>query len=158
AIYGHGNNENKNLAFNVASMMAAHGIATIAINAVGHGRGPLGTLTVNQTDGSAVTLSAGGRGIDQDRNHSIANGAGIAAALPRTVLFFTDGVRQTVADLMQLVRVIEVGIDVDGDEVPDLNPSRIFYFGVSLGTNYGAAFLAVEPAVRAGDLSSIVGP
>jgi len=59
---------------------------------------------------------------------------------------------------MQLVRVIEVGIDADGDGVPDLNPSRIFYFGLSLGTNYGAPFLAVEPTVRAGDLTSIVGP
>jgi hypothetical protein len=38
-----------------------------------------------------------------------------------------------VVDLLQLVRVIEVGMDVDGDTVPDLDPSRIYYFGQSLG-------------------------
>jgi len=59
---------------------------------------------------------------------------------------------------MQLVRVIEVGIDADDDGFPDLNASRIFYFGVSLGINIGAPFLAVDPAVRVGDLTSIVGP
>jgi hypothetical protein len=158
AILGHGANQNKNVAFNVAAMMAAHGIATIAINAVGHGLGPLGTLTVTQSDGVSVTFPAGGRGIDQNGNHTIVNNEGLTSAPPRTVLFITDGVRQTVADLTQLVRVIEDGIDADGDGVPDLNPSRIFYFGYSLGTNYGAPFLAVEPAVRAGDLTSIVGP
>ena len=34
--------------------MARRGIATIAINVVGHGCGPLGTLTVNRTAGSPV--------------------------------------------------------------------------------------------------------
>jgi hypothetical protein len=52
AIFGHGTTQNKNLSFNVAATMAAHGVATIAINAVGHGLGPLGTLVVNQTGGA----------------------------------------------------------------------------------------------------------
>jgi len=37
-----------------------------------------------------------------------------STAAPRDIVFFTDGIRQTAADLMQLVRVIEVGMDVDG--------------------------------------------
>ena len=37
----------------------------------GNGFGPLGTLTVNQTMADPVTFSAGGRGIDQDRDHII---------------------------------------------------------------------------------------
>jgi hypothetical protein len=61
AIFGHGSTQNKNLSFNVAATMAAHGIATIAINAVGHGFGPLGTLVVNQIGGAPVTVTAGGR-------------------------------------------------------------------------------------------------
>ena len=61
-----------------------------------------------------------------------------------------DGHRQTVVDLMQLVRVIEVGMDVDGDTAPDLDPSRIYYFGQSLGGIYGTIFLAVEPNVHVG--------
>jgi hypothetical protein len=51
---------------------------------------------------------------------------------------------------MQLVRVIQVGMDVDGDGQHDLDPSRIYYFGHSLGANYGTVLLAVEPNVRAG--------
>ena len=157
AIFGHGSAQNKNLSFNVAATMAAHGIATIAINAVGHGFGPLGTLVVNQTGGAPVTVAAGGRGFDQNGDGLIDAAEGLSAAPPRTILLITDGLRQTVADLMQLVRVIEVGMDVDGDRFSDLDPSRIYYFGHSLGGYYGTVFLGVEPAVRAGVLTSAGG-
>jgi len=138
--------------------MAAHGIATIAINAAGHGFGPFGTLTVNQTGGTSVTFSAGGRGIDQNHDHVIAAGEGFGSAPPRTIIFFTDGIRQTVADLMQLVRVVQVGVDIDGDGSPDLDPSRIYYIGFSLGANYGTVFLSLDPSVRAGVLTSAGAP
>jgi hypothetical protein len=59
---------------------------------------------------------------------------------------------------MQLVRVIEVGMDVDGDGALDLDPSRVYYFGTSLGGIYGAIFLAVEPNVQAGVLNVPGGP
>jgi hypothetical protein len=49
---------------------------------------------------------------------------------------------------MQLVRVIEVGMEVDSDGARDLDPSRIYYHGNSLGAMYGTTFVAVEPAVR----------
>lgn len=62
----------------------------------------------------------------------------------------SDGTRQTVVDLTQLVRVIEVGMDVDGDGVGDLDPSRVSYFGNSLGGIYGTILLAVEPSIRVG--------
>jgi hypothetical protein len=158
AIFGHGNGQDKNLSVNVATVLASQGIATIAINAVGAGFGALGTLTVTQTGGASVTFSAGGRGIDQDGDHLIDGNEGFRTTPPRTILFFTDGIRQTVADLMQLVRVIEVGIDVDGDGIPDLNPSRIYYFGHSLGSNYGTVFLGIEPAVFVGVLTSFGAP
>ena len=154
AIFGHPNGGYKeDPSLSVASSMAARGIATLAINAVGHGFGPLGTLTVSQSVGGPVTFSAGGRGIDQDGDGTIAGNEGLTTAPPRDIVFFTDGIRQTAADLTQLVRVIEVGMDVDGDGQHDLDPSRIFYFGQSFGANYGTVFLAVEPSVRAGVLT-----
>ncbi|MDQ3621542.1 MAG: hypothetical protein M3463_03510 [Verrucomicrobiota bacterium] len=153
AIIGHGNSNDKQEVFYAASL-AAQGIATIYINAVGHGFGPLGTLTVSQAVGAPVTFSAGGRGIDQNGDGMIANNEGISAAEPRGIVFFSDGIRQTAVDLMQLVRVIEVGMDVDGDGQHDLDPSRIYYAGHSLGGNYGTVFLAVEPSVRAGVLAA----
>jgi hypothetical protein len=54
--------------------------------------------------------------------------------------------------------VIEVGMDVDGDASADLDPSRIYYVGQSFGGINGTEFLAVEPSVRAGDLTSAGGP
>ena len=152
AIYGHGFTDNKNNSpLVVAAVMAARGIATIAINVVGHGGGPLGTLTVLRNGAlPPVTLPAGGRGIDQDGNGTIDSTEGSSAAPPRDIIANRDGLQQTVADLMQLVRVIQVGMDADGNGVPDLDPERIYYFGQSFGGIYGIKFLAVEPAVRVG--------
>jgi hypothetical protein len=56
AIFGHGFGDNKNNSpFVVASILASRGIATIAINVVGHGFGALGTLTVGAPRRTAVT-------------------------------------------------------------------------------------------------------
>jgi Big-like domain-containing protein len=150
AIFGHGFGDNKNNSpFVVAATMASHGIATIAINVVGHGFGAAGALTVT-ANGTSVTFPAGGRGIDQDGNGTIDSTEGSSAAPPNGIVASRDGLRQTVADLMQLVRIIQVGVDVDGDGVADLDANRIYYFGQSFGGIYGTKFIAIEPAVRAG--------
>ena len=158
AIFGHGNTGNKNNAFLVAAKMAQHGIATIAINVVGHGFGPLGTLTVTKTDGTSVSFSAGGRGRDQNADGFIDSNEGLAATPPRGIISLSDGLRQTVVDLMRLVRVIQVGMDVHGNGTPDLDSSRIYYFGQSLGGIYGTIFLAVEPDVQVGVPNVAGGP
>lgn len=151
AIFGHGFGDNKNNSpLVVASVMASQGIATIAINVVGHGFGSLGTLTVNRNAGGPVVIPAGGRGIDQNGNGSIDSTEGSSAAPPRGIIGSRDGLRQTVTDLMQLVRVIQAGVDVDGDNAADLDTSRIYYFGQSFGGIYGTKLLAVEPDIRAG--------
>jgi len=151
ALFGHGFGDNKNSSpYLVGASLAAQGIATVAINVVGHGGGPLGTLTVALSSGTLVTLPAGGRGIDQNGDGLIDATEGSSAAPPRGVIGSRDGLRQTVIDLMQLVREIEVGMDVDGDGLPDLDRARIYYFGQSFGAIYGTTFLAVEPSVSAG--------
>lgn len=123
AIFGHGFTDSMYGApWTVASVFAAHGIATLSINVVGHGGGPLGTLSVLRPGMEPVVISAGGRGIDQDGNGSIDSTEGVNAAPPRTAIGSRDGLRQTVADLMQLVRQVEVGMDVDGDGSADLHP------------------------------------
>jgi hypothetical protein len=154
AIVGHGFTDSKQgFPITTASTMAHNGIATIAINVVGHGGGPLGTYTVLRNDGTPVTFSAGGRGFDQDGNGTIDSTEGVNAAPPFAAVGNRDGLRQTVIDLMQLVREVQVGIDVNGDGTPDLDPSRITYFGQSFGGIYGTTFLGVEPAVHAGVLN-----
>jgi hypothetical protein len=122
----------------------------VAINVVVHGGGAAGTLTVLRSGTTPVVLSAGGRGIDLNGDTLIDATEGASAAPPRTIIGTRDGLRQTVIDLMQLVREIEVGMDVDGDSHADLDPARIYYFGQSFGGIYGTKFLAVEPNVSAG--------
>ena len=159
AIYGHGGGSSKNdVGTFVAASMAAQGIATIGINMPGCGFGPLGTLGVSLIDGSQVTLPAGGRSVDQDGNGIIEIQKGFFAAAPRQILWSRDSLRQAAADLMQLVRVIQVGINVTGDDTPDVDPSRISYFGGSSGGQLASIFLAVEPDVPAGVINSAFGP
>jgi Bacterial virulence factor lipase N-terminal len=151
AIFGHGFTDSMYGApWAVASVLASRGIATLSINVVGHGGGPLGTLTVQRSGNTPVTINAGGRGFDQDGNGVIDSTEGVNAAAPRTAISSRDGLRQTVIDLMQLVREVEVGVDIDGDGAADLDPQRIYYAGQSFGGIYGAILLGVEPNIKAG--------
>jgi hypothetical protein len=152
AIFGHGFTDSKQGApFAVASTLAHNGIASIAINVVGHGFGPNSTLTVKQGT-TSTTFLEGGRGVDQDGNGQItsAEGSSTFVLSPQGTIGSRDALQQTVANLMELVRTIQGGIDVNGDGLQDLDPSRIYYAGQSFGGIYGTIFLGIEPDVQAG--------
>ncbi len=150
AIFGQGFGDNKNNSpLAVASTLAHNGIATIAINTVGHGFGAGGILTVIQGSGPVV-LPAGGRGVDQNGNGLIDSSEGLFAAGAQTDLVVRDGLEQTVADTMQLVRAVQGGVDVDGNGSVALDASRIYYVGQSLGGTYGTILLGIEPDIHAG--------
>ena len=157
-ILGIGANGSKQRDLWVVATMAEQGIATIIINTVGRGFGPLGTLTVHQTGGPSVTFPAGGRGIDQTGSGTIGPQEGQNATGSNQIIGTRDCNRQTVVDLMQMVRAIQGGMDVDGDGDADLDPSHISYLGWSLGANIGTDLLAIEPDVHAGALYSVGGP
>jgi dienelactone hydrolase len=70
------------------------------------------------------------------------------ALLMASPLQTRDIFRQTHTDQMALVRAIEAGIDIDGDEVPDVDSEEVLYLGQSLGGILGAAFVALEEAVQ----------
>jgi hypothetical protein len=159
AIFGHGFTDWKNGAPPaVAGTLARNGIAMVAINVVGHGGGSLGTYIVTRTAGPQVTLPLGGRGIDQDGNGTIDSTEGVNAAPPNTLVGNRDGLRQTTIDLMQLVKVLKGGVDVDGDGADDLSSSRIYYAGQSFGGIYGVQLLGLEPDIRAGVPNVAGGP
>ncbi len=151
AIFGHGFTDSKDGApWAVASSLAHAGIATIAINVVGHGGGALGTLHRRSPAASTVTLPSGGRGIDQDGNGTIDSTEGVSAVGAQSLIGNRDGLRQTVIDLMQLVKVLQGGVDVNGDGTADLSTSRIYYAGQSFGGIYGVQLLGLDRDIRAG--------
>ena len=165
AIFGHylSGAKDFNMPY-VMAIMAQHGIATLYIDAVGHGWGPQSTIVLTMNDTSSTTIPAPGRTIDQNGDDIIDGGA-IFSSVPEGFLsigpnaaLHRDSEQQTAADLMQLVREVEVGMDADGDGIADLDPSRIYYFGSSQGGVYGTVFMAVEPDVRAGVLNVPGGP
>jgi fermentation-respiration switch protein FrsA (DUF1100 family) len=154
AIIGHGGGGSKeDVAYAVAATLASQGVATIAISAVGRGGGAQGTLRVDLTNGESVTLSSGGRGFDQNGDGIVDDQEGATASAPREILGQSDAQRQTVVDWMKLVRVIAAGMDADGDGTPDLDSSRIYYFGTSFGGGLGPQLLTVEARVRVGVFS-----
>jgi Bacterial Ig-like domain len=159
AIFGHGFTDSKDGApLVVAGTLARNGIATIAINVVGHGGGSLGTYTAFPAASAPVTLPSGGRGIDQDGNGTIDSTEGVNAIGAQSLIGNRDGLRQTTIDLMQLVKVLKGGVDVNGDGVTDLSTSRIYYAGQSFGGIYGVQLLGLEPDIRAGVANVPGGP
>jgi len=154
-IFGHGSSTSKNtVPFNVASSNAAHGLATIAINIVAHGFGQKGTLTAELTNGTKVTFPSGGRGIDQNKDGVIGAEEGSVPSAPRSLLRERHAQLQTAVDLIQLINAIEVGMDVDGDGIADLDASHIYYAGNSAGAAIGGIFAAVDRRVRAAVLTA----
>jgi dienelactone hydrolase len=150
-IFGHGFTDSKDGApWVVASSYAHAGLATIAINVVGHGFGPNGTYTVSTTTGAPVTFPSGGRAVDQNGSGTFDSTEGVSAIGALALIANRDGLRQTVIDLMQLVHLLEAGVDVDGNAAPDLSTSRIYYAGQSFGGIYGVQILGLEPDLRAG--------
>ncbi len=152
-IFGHGFGDSR---FGgptaVAPTLARQGFAVVAIDAVGHGFGPLSSVTFIDTAGNRTTVNAMGRSMDLNGDGIIESNEGCALTVP--IAYGTrDCFRQTVVDLMQLVRAIQAGMDFDGDGQPDLDASHIYYAGESLGGMYGAMFMSLEPNVRAAALN-----
>jgi len=129
----------------LSQSMAAEGYATVAISSVGNGFGPESRLVITERNGTVTELTAGGRTTDINGDGNIANGE--SCGLNR------DCIRQTVVDLMQLVKVIQAGIDLDGDRSNDLDAGNIHLFGSSYGAFVGTLLTAVDPAISSATLS-----
>ncbi|MGA2131015.1 MAG: Ig-like domain-containing protein [Bryobacteraceae bacterium] len=132
----------------VAPVLAQAGFATIAINAVGHGFGPQSQVIVTDTSGNVTTLTAGGRGVDLNNDGTIGPYEGCLPNDPAQVAL-RDCLRQTALDLSSLVHMIGNGVFLTGNNQPDLDASRIYYVGESLGSLYGTIFASIEPNVGA---------
>ncbi len=152
-IFGHGLNDSRMGAPTlIAGTLAREGFAVVAINAVGHGNGPLSQLRIVETSLRTTELPVPGRGVDMNRDGVYGSSEG-CLLMGSTPVALRDCLRQTALDLMQLVRVLRAGVDADGDGTVDLDGNRIYYAGQSLGALYGTVFTSVEPHVRASALN-----
>jgi pimeloyl-ACP methyl ester carboxylesterase len=145
-IFGHGFGDSR---FGgptaVAPALNRAGFAVIAIDAVGHGFGPLSTAIFTDRSGKQTSVPALGRSIDLNGDGTIEANEGCAIETP-VPIGLRDCFRQTAVDLMQLARVVRDGL-------PELDASHIYYGGQSLGAMYGTMFTAAEPTVRAAALN-----
>jgi hypothetical protein len=150
AIVGHGSGGDRHSTIAwFASTLASHGIATIAVTGFGFGSSANSKVRVGFTDGTSVEVPDYGRSVDQNGDGMASQIEGSTARQPRLwTVGERDWQRQTAIDLWELVRVIQGGVDVDGDGAADLDASKISYVGISAGSLYGTLFLMLEPAVN----------
>lgn len=156
-IYGPGSFGSKDTPFSHAGVLTSHGFAVIAINVIGRGRGPRTTMTVGLTGGASTTFAAPGLGEDANGDGTIEPWEPRRVRRPYAVLNTSGSIAQAVAQYFALVRAIQAGVDVNRDGTPDLDASRIYYLGQSLGAMWGMFVFAYEPAIRAAVFNVPVG-
>jgi dienelactone hydrolase len=164
-IFGNGSADNMNGGvFNVAATLASHGFATIGLNFVGQGFGPNSTISLTVMDADecnqvgrptpcTITFALPGRTRDIDNLNATGTPDGIYTADeganpagPKRIVLGREGNRQNVADITQLLRVLEAGLNVDGAR---LDASHVYFTGISAGANLGLVLTAVEPRIQA---------
>lgn len=146
AIYQHGLGGARADLFGVANTLCGAGYVVVAIDAVGQGARYSAVDEVHNFTGEL-----GPDGFPDESSLSLSLGIfeGFLG-----IISMRDNFRQSVVDLMQLVRCLrDPAADLEAIGSPKLAPDQIAYVGKSLGTLLGVPFLALEPAVRAGVLS-----
>jgi len=170
AIYGPGFTRSYFDLYVTADHNAGLGVATIAIDPLGHGYGPKSTITINRS----TTFKSFGRGRDLDGDGKIAESEGVQPSdhkiydggklvadkpSPNALVGLRDGLIQTTSDVMALVRAVERGVSVPtttGDVA--LSPKDVEYYGLSFGGIYGTMLMGTDPHVKVGFLNSGGGP
>ncbi len=159
AIIQHGLNGRRDFVMVAAQELADSGIASIAIDAVGHGDryrcpilGPLlEKICVVQDEIFNYTGAPGSDGLPDPEFLSSTLGF---FELFASGISMRDNFRQTVVDLMWMTRLIKGGhLDLSTVGNPRLDGDHLFYIGDSLGGIIGALFMTVEPNVLTGVLN-----
>ncbi len=160
AIFGHGFGQSDSNVFLAGDLNALNGIATIGTDVVGHGFGPRSTWNITTASGT-VSVSAHARGRDTNGDGVIGSTDGVSAPVQPAAdaaVNSRDGLRQTVADVMTLVRAIGHGLDVNGDGRNDLRKTGVSYYGQSFGGIYGVMLAGVDPKLQVLALNVSGGP
>ncbi|MDQ1705345.1 MAG: hypothetical protein QOF18_1711 [Frankiaceae bacterium] len=174
AVYGPGFTRSYFDLYVTADHNAGLGIATIAIDPLGHGFGPKSTITINHGTPAAVSFRSFGRGSDRDgdgkilesegvqpTDHKVFSGGKMVADRPshQSLVGLRDGLIQTTSDVMTVVRAVERGVSVPtttGNVA--LAKTKVEYYGLSFGGIYGTMLMGTDPHVKVGFLNSGGGP
>ncbi|MGI9018676.1 MAG: cell wall-binding repeat-containing protein [Euzebya sp.] len=157
AIFGPGITRSKYDLFLAADLNASQGLATMSFDPVGHAFGEGSEVGVQLNSSlDEVRFSGFGRGFDLNNDGIITNQEGVqapSAPHPVATVGLRDGLRQTAADLMALVRAVQAGTDVDGDGSADLSTDDISIYAQSLGGIYSTMMMGADPAVEVAALN-----
>lgn len=152
AVFGPGITRSKYDLFLAADLNAARGLATMSFDPVGHAFGAgseVGVQTLSSPE--EIRFSGFGRGVDLNDDGVITNQEGVlapSAPHPDASVGLRDGLRQTAADLMALVRAVGPGVDVDGDGTVDVSGEGVSVYAQSLGGIYSTMVLGADPQVQ----------
>jgi dienelactone hydrolase len=161
-IFQHGITRNRSDALAIAATMASQGYVVVAIDQPLHGiyanQPVIGALNVENTpfgpiaherhfDLDLINNTTGAAGPD-----GVPDGSGTHTINLSSLLTSRDNLRQATADLFAVTKAVPT-ISIDGDATPDLDGSRIFFVGQSLGSIVGLSFVTLETAVQTSVLS-----
>src|SRR5262249_34398265 len=154
-IQQHGLGGQRDTVVALAEGDAAKGFASIGIDAVAHGYrlfdcGPGAKCSQDNSNnfgGTAVPGGFVGGSVAGFSVSFLAVNLGFFQAF-HNFLGGRDNFRQTYADLLSLVRLIQ-GHSIDAGLGTTLNDAEIFYMGHSLGGLMGSGFTPIEPDLKA---------
>ena len=163
-IYQHGITSNRTTALAIADSYAQAGFVVLAIDLPLHGvLCPTDNLACNPfliPPGNAADIVERTFYLDLFNNSTfeqvpdgiIDNGAqGLVVSLTNPIVG-RDFLRQGAADMITLTRSIPL-LDLDGDQAPDLDASRVHVLAVSLGTYVASQFLGVDDSIVSATMS-----
>lgn len=164
-MFQHGVTRNRCDMLAISATMAQAGFAVIAIDQPLHGASPTSTTDACRPFHIGGTpfaqLGARERTFDVDLINNttgapgadgVIDGSGSHNINLQSLLTSRDNLRQAETDL-SVVAVSIPSMDLDGNQVPDFDGSRINFVGQSLGSIAGTVFMALEPTVNLGVLS-----
>ena len=132
-ILGHGLNDSRSFAGRAREMFAGMDVVLVAMDAVEHGDHP------DNADEGLDALSFLGIQIFPELKFDLARLRGNFDA--------------SALDRLQLVEALRANPDLDGDGIDDVDPTRMAYWGVSLGGMMGPSLLSLDDGIELGLLS-----
>ncbi len=163
-IFQHGITQDRENVFAVADGLAKAGFVVVAMDLPLHGiTSTSDPFYQNQlfSGTPASGLVTGERTFNLDLENNSTGAAGPDGTIDPSGTYFInlsslitsrDNLREAVADLVVLGKSVKT-LSLSGGATIDVNPSRIYFFGHSLGAIVGGTLLAVDSDIRAAVLA-----